>query len=177
MVITDRRMTADEFLALPPDGRHTQLIDGEIVVSDPQLRHQRLVLELARLLANWTTDHPGTGEAGIGCNVRIDDRNVFVPDVWWVSEDHRLARDAGRFDGPPDLVAEVRSPSTWRYDIGTKRDAYLGAGLAELWLVDAAADVVLVFRGAESLELAAGDQLTTPQVPGLSIDVAALFDR
>lgn len=35
MVVTDRRMPAHAFLALPPGGRRTQLIDGEFVVSDP----------------------------------------------------------------------------------------------------------------------------------------------
>jgi hypothetical protein len=31
MVMTERRLTADEYLALPLEDRHTQLIDGEIV--------------------------------------------------------------------------------------------------------------------------------------------------
>lgn len=177
MVVTDRRMTADEFLALPPDARHAQLIDGELVLSDPTLRHQRLVAELFYLLAAWAREQPDRGEPGIGCNVRVDEQNVFVPDVWWVSEEHRRARDAAWFDGSPDLVAEVRSPSTWRYDIGKKREGYFRSGLKELWLLDTAADIVIVFRGEEALELGAGDRLTTPQLPGLAIDVAALFDR
>ena len=177
MVVTDRRMTADEFLALPPDNTHTQLIDGELVVSDAILRHQRLVAELLYLLTSWVREHPGTGEAGIGCNVRIDDRNVFIPDVWWVSEEHVQSRDTKWFTASADLVAEVRSPSTWRYDIGKKREGYFRSGLRELWLLDTAADIVIAFRGDEALELAAGESLTTPLIPGLSIDVAALFDR
>lgn len=177
MVVTDRRMTADEFLALPPEEHRKELIDGVVVVSEPVLRHQRIAGELFRQLANWTVDHPGTGEAGFGCDVVLDDLNVYVPDVWWVNEEHRLARESARFEGPPDLVAEVRSPSTWRYDIGKKRDSYLHAGLKELWLLDTAADIVIVFRGEEALELGAGDRLTTPQLPGLAVDVAALFDR
>jgi len=177
MVLTDRRMTADEFLAFPPDEQRTQLIDGVVVVSEPSIRHQRIVLELVQLVTVWIREHPGSGEAGIGCDVRIDERNVFVPDVWWVSEEHRLARDAALFNGPPDLVAEVRSPSTWRFDIGRKREAYRNAGLKELWLLDTAADIVIVFRGEEASEVAAGERLTTPLIPGLSIDVAALFDR
>jgi len=41
---------------------------------------------------------------------------------------------------------EVRSASTSRYDIGAKKAAHERAGLPELWLVDTAADEVLVFR-------------------------------
>ncbi len=185
MVVTDRQLTAEEYLALPPIERHTQLIDGEIVVTDPRLRHQRLVAELHRLLANWLEANPGHGEAGIGCNVRLDERNVFVPDVWWVAEARRPPPDAEVFEGPPDLVAEVRSPSTWRYDIGKKKATCERRGLAELWLVDAPVNAVLVFRrGAPDvprfdveLELEPGETLTTPLIPGFAIDLHALFDR
>ena len=46
----------------------------------------------------------------------------------------------------PDLAIEIRSPSTWRYDIGAKKSVYEREGLPELWLVDGDANVVLVFR-------------------------------
>lgn len=185
MVMTERRLTADEYLALPLEERHTQLIDGEIVVSDPRFRHQRILTELVRLLANWLVDHPGLGEAGVGCNWRLDDRNVFVPDVWFLREEHRPEGDPLAADGPPDLAVEVRSPTTWRYDVGRKKLAYERLGLAELWLVDTESNTVLVFRRSTAkaaefdvaLEVAAGEQLTTPLLPGLVIDVAALFDR
>jgi Uma2 family endonuclease len=174
MVLTQRRMTADEFLALPPDNSKTQLIDGELVMTDVRLRHQRLAGELFRLLANWLVDHPGVGQAGYGCNWRMDDDNVFIPDGWFMAGP--TLDDRVWFDGPPDLVIEVRSPSTWRFDIGRKREAYLAGG-AEVWLVDTAADEVLVFRGDEALELGAGDTLTTPLIPGFELDLTTLFAR
>ncbi len=175
MVVT-HRLTAEEYLALPPEP-NTQLIDGEIVVNDPAFRHQRILLELVRLMAAWLLERPGVGEAGIGCNILIDEHNVFVPDVWFVAEARRSGRDARWFDRPPDLVVEVRSPSTWRYDVGRKKDAYARAGAAEVWLVDTESDSVLVFRGDEALEVGRGSALTTPLLPGLGIYVAELFDR
>jgi len=53
------------------------------------------------------------------------------------------------------------------------------------WLVDTAADVVLVFRRSAAsgptfdvaLELTTDDTLTTPLVPGWEIDLAHLFAR
>lgn len=185
MAVTTRRLSAEEYFALPPGPRFTQLIDGEVVVNQPNLRHQRITLELAQLLWAWCRAEPDRGEAGIPVDVHLDDHNVFAPDVWWVAESRRPARDAPRIVGPPDLVAEVRSPSTWRYDVGTKRATYERAGVAELWLVDTEADSVLVFRRSlasvpqfdVALELAAGDVLTTPLLPGLAIDLADLFDR
>lgn len=185
MALTSTRLTAEEYFALPPTERRTQLINGEIVVSEPTVRHQRIAFEIARLLANWLADNPGHGEAGMPVDVHVDDFNVFAPDVWWVPEEARPARDAKRILGPPALAVEVRSPSTWRYDLGTKKTTYERLGLAELWLVDTAADEVLVYRrstpkAAEfdvALELGAGDSLTTPLLPGFSLDLAGLFDR
>jgi Uma2 family endonuclease len=75
----------------------------------------------------------------------------------------------------------VRSPSTWRYDIGHKKSVYEAGGLPELWLVDC--DAVLVFRRSErpessfdvALELSRQDRLTSPQLPGFELDLGQLF--
>jgi Uma2 family endonuclease len=36
------------------------------------------------------------------------------------------------------MVVEVRSPTTWRYDIGRKRELDERHGVRELWLADTA---------------------------------------
>jgi Uma2 family endonuclease len=185
MALTSTRLTAEEYFALPPTEQRTQLIDGEIVVTEASLRHQRITLEIVRLLANWLADNPGHGETGIPVDLHLDDYNVFAPDVWWVPEMARPARDAKRIVGPPALAVEVRSPSTWRYDVGRKKLTYERLGLAELWLVDTKADTVLVYRRLSpkapdfdvELEVGVGETLTTPLLPGFAIDLAALFDR
>ena len=59
------------------------------------------------------------------------------------------------------------------------------AGLPELWLVDINADAVLVYRRSSTkratfdVELVVGrdEQLASPLLPGLAIDLAELFDR
>jgi Uma2 family endonuclease len=185
MGMTSARLTADEYFALPPTEQRTQLIDGEIVVTEASLRHQRITGEIYLLLRLWLREHPGSGEAGIPVDVHLDQRNVYAPDVWWVPEDARPARDAKRILGPPALAVEVRSSSTWRYDIGIKKSTYERLGLHELWLVDTKANAVLVYRRSEprvarfdvALELEAGDLLTTPLIPGFELVLADLFDR
>ena len=185
MVMTSSRLTAEEYHALPHTDRWTQLIDGEVVVDQPNLRHQRIAGELHGLLWSWLREHPGQGEATLPVDVQLGDRNVFAPDVVFVVEPERPARDARRIVGPPSLAIEVRSPSSWRYDVGAKKSTYEQHGLAELWLVDTRADTVLVYRRSTpeapafdvALEIAAEEPLSTPLIPGLVIDLAALFDR
>lgn len=178
-----QRYTVDEFFALPGEQRHSQLIDGEIVVNAPGRRHQDLILWITYEFESFSRSHRHLGRPGLEMDLPIGDRNVYLPDVWWASR----ARLPGpkRFEGTPDLAVEVRSPSTWRFDVGTKRRGYEEAGLGELWLVDTARDTVIVHRRASpdvaefdiTFEVVAGDELTTPLLPGFALDVAELFDR
>jgi Uma2 family endonuclease len=178
-----QRMTADEFLAEPYDERRTQLIDGEVVLEQPLNLHQLVVMELFVALHSWTSGATDHGHVSIPLDVKLDERNVFGPDLLWYRDGRAPERGASRPYPMPDLVVEVRSPSTWRYDVGAKKSAYERGGLPELWLVDTAADVVLVFRRSSpearsfdvSLELTAEDELTSPLLPGFALALRTLF--
>ncbi len=172
-------MTADEFLALPPDDTKTQLIDGELVeLTDARLRHQDIMLEIAVQLRRSLDARPGLGKVGVGCNWRMDDANVFIPDVWFLRQGRVPDGDRVWLDGAPDLAVEVRSESTWRFDRGRKKDLYLARG-AEVWLVDTAEDTVAVHRAdhATPRTLVRGATLTTPLLPGFALDLTTLFGR
>jgi Uma2 family endonuclease len=185
VTLTGQAITAEEYLARPPEDRSTQLVGGEIVVNQPSVRHQDLSGLIYRRLADWVDSGTGNGLACISVDVMLDEANVFAPDVWWVTEEHRPHRDASGLEGPPDLAVEVRSPSTWRYDIGAKKASYQHHGLAELWLVDTESATVLVYRRSVpaagafdiALELGAGETLTSPLLPGFTLAVAEIFDR
>jgi Uma2 family endonuclease len=180
---TGARMTAEEFLARDDWPRGTQLIEGEVVVNQPALPHQHVVGNIYALLRDWTEERPGRGYACLPVDVRVTETNVYGPDVWWVGESRRPPPDQLQLEGVPDLVVEVRSPGTWRYDVGVKRLRYEEAGVAELWLVDTSARSVLVYRRSspssttfdEALEVEAGDRLTSPLLEHFAVDVAKLF--
>ena len=148
MPATHERMTAEEHLALPeqPNGRWSELIDGEVVVNEPTWLHSTVRGGLHFALATWVRAAGGRGAVGDPIDVMIDDHNVFGPDVVWYREGRVPGLHDPRPYAMPDLVAEVRSPSTWRFDIGVKKAAYERHGLRELWLADTAASVLLVFR-------------------------------
>ena len=141
--------------------------------------------ELYLAFSSWVGAASGRGKVVLPIDVGLDERNVFKPDILWYAE----GRAPARRDRPPypmpDLAIEVRSPSTWRYDIGLKKTAYERHGLPELWLVDTAAEAVLVFRRSQSeapsfdvsLELAREDELRSPLLPGFARPFAALFPR
>lgn len=117
-------MTADEYLALGEGHPRTQLIEGEVVLVAPKLLHQVVCGQLQFALAVWTRAEPGRGLAVQPLDVRLDHRNVYNPDILWYAED-RAPRGAAEPPYPmPDIAVEVRSQSTWSYDVGVKKTVY-----------------------------------------------------
>ncbi len=184
MVVAVGRMSAAEYLATPESRpRHTELIDGTVVVNEPRMRHARAQTALIYRLSRWIDDGEGRGYVSVPTDIVIDETNVFAPDVWWVGEHRRPHPDQSYLDGVPDLVIEIRSPSTWVRDLRVKLPRYEAAGVAEAWYVDTEARTVLVFRRSGpnaagfdvALEVGIDQELTSPLLEGFALRVGAIF--
>jgi Uma2 family endonuclease len=182
MSTTAQRMTVDEYYALPVEGdRRTQLIGGEVVVSEPLPIHAVLQARLLGALQAWIDGGPARGIAGGPTDVVLTEYDAYGPDIVWIAENHLPDDLEKRLARVPDLCVEVRSPSTWRYDIGRKKSVYEAGGLPELWLVDY--DAVLAFRRSQrdepsfdvALELGREDTLTSPLLAGFTLELGRLF--
>ena len=178
-----QRMTAQEYLAEPFDEVRTQLVEGEVIVQEPNLLHQLVLRDLYDALRAWQTAATDRGDVSWAIDVQIDERNVFGPDLLWYADGRPPLRHDERPYPVPDIAVEVRSPSTWRYDIGAKKSAYERNGLPELWLVDPTTVDVFVFRRSApksasfdvALELGRADTLSSPRLPGFALALGALF--
>src|SRR5512132_2601993 len=183
MATTAGQMTAAEYLERTWDERWTELVDGVIVVNEPLPIHMVLAGWIYARLFAWTEAAPGRGVPFLPIDVPVDERNVFAPDVCWYREERRPRSLYEVVQSLPDLAVEVRSESTWRYDVGAKKARYEAGGVAELWLVDIRAPSVLVFRRSGpqapgfdvALELDRESKLTSALLPGLALDLAQLF--
>lgn len=132
-----RRYTYADYCQLPDDRRY-ELIDGEFyeMAPAPTSVHQRTLLKLARLLADFV-DRQGLGEVFIApFDVILSDHDTLQPDILFVAAGRRAIITPRACEGPPDLVVEVLSPSTSRRDLVLKRERYARFGIREYWLVD-----------------------------------------
>jgi hypothetical protein len=60
LVPRDTRLTYDDFLLFPDDGKRHEIIDGvHYVTPSPRLRHQVLVGRLHFEIESWLRQHPG----------------------------------------------------------------------------------------------------------------------
>ena len=185
MGATATRITAEQYFALSVEGDRKQLVDGAIVMYDPKPIHADIQASLVVSLRAWADAARGRGLVLLPTDVVLGEHNVFGPDVVWVAERNRPADMRERLGRVPDLCAEIRSPGTWRYDVGAKKAAYEAGGLPELWLVDDVAETVLVFRRSApmverfdtALELGYEELLESPQLPGFALPLSELFRR
>jgi Uma2 family endonuclease len=182
---TTRRLTYDDYLGFPEDGRRHELIDGEhFVAPAPLPLHQWLVARLTAALVDHFDRHPGGLVLPAPTDLVLSRHDVVQPDLLAMAAARAGTVVDRNVQGPPDLAIEVLSPSTRRLDRGRKRALYERAGVREYWLVDPAAETVTVHRRAgggfdevATLARAGREPLTTPLLPGLAIDLDRLFGK
>jgi Uma2 family endonuclease len=181
----DTRLTYDDFVLFPDDGKRHEIIDGEhYVTPSPNLRHQDLVGRLHVEIALYLRTNPRAGRVFLSpLDVVLSHYDVVEPDLLFVAGDQSAIMTEKNIQGPPALVVEVLSKSTRKRDAQTKRRLFERTGVREYWLVDPELDTVQVFRPspegrlARVAELSAeeGESLTTPLLPGCAIDLRELF--
>ena len=180
----DTRLTYDDLLLLPDDGKRHEIIDGEhYVTASPNLRHQDLVGRLYLSIGAFLASRPGTGRLFLApLDVVLSYHDVVEPDLLFVAGDQTAILTTANVQGPPALVVEVLSPSTRKRDAQIKRRLFERTGVREYWLVDPELDAVQVFRPVDGRlrrvnEFTAEDehQLSTPLLPGWSLDLSEFF--
>ena len=142
----DGEYTLDDYYALP-DERRVELIDGVFYdMSAPAVIHQKILGELFILFRECTDAHEGECEVYLSpCDVRLDmdNKTMVQPDLLVICKAYDLG--AKRFEGAPDLVLEILSPSTRSKDMLLKLYKYQNAGVKEYWIVDPDHETVLVY--------------------------------
>ncbi len=103
---------------------------------------------------------------------------VLQPDVCVVCDLAKL--DKRGCIGAPDIVVEVLSPGNNAKELKNKYNAYEEAGVKEYWVVSPQDQWLRVYtlvdgKFIESPFYTAGDIVTTPILPGFSLDLTVLF--
>jgi len=177
------RLTHEDYLQFPDDGRRHELIDGEhFVTPAPTRRHQRISLDLASALnAHVRTDRLGEVYSA-PMDVILSEHDVLQPDILFVSNERREV--LGKWvHGAPDLAVEILSPSSRRLDGVTKRRVYERFGVRELWVIDPEIEVLRMYRQGEAgaferpteLRREDRDTLQSTLLPGFSLPLGELF--
>ena len=123
-------------------------------------------------LKAWFRTHPDVYASG-DLFIYLEEgnpRNCIAPDAFVVLGAANRPRDTYRLweepAGAPDFVLEIVSPSTWRTDLGAKREQYAALGVREYWLHDPHARHLQPALAGYRLEGSAYVPLPATETPG-----------
>jgi Uma2 family endonuclease len=178
----ENRYTYADVLAWDEGDRY-ELLDGEaLMMATPGRKHQKILGELFAQLHNFLKGKPCEvypAPFGVRLFPQEDhsDDTFFEPDITVVCDPSKL--DDRDCNGAPDMVVEILSPSTAKYDLIDKMNKYRLAGVRECWFVDPEDQVVqahLMERGEHTLAFyERTDTAPVTILPGCRIDLASVF--
>jgi Uma2 family endonuclease len=115
------RTMLEAFKSLP-EGTLVQLIENNIVMSPAPLdRHQVIIDEVYPGLSFFIKKNRlGTCRVS-PYNVFLDRKNVFQPDICFISNERLPLIEKDGLHGAPDLIIEVLSAGTANYDLTEKK--------------------------------------------------------
>ncbi len=122
-----------------PEKFPAEVINNKLYVSpSPTLYHslvcETIVFEVRSYIkANNLGDVWG---ATIDTFLEGKDKGVVIPDLIFIAKDNPVVRERRGLFGVPDLVIEVLSPGTRKYNFTTKKNLYERTGVKEYWLID-----------------------------------------
>jgi len=176
--------TYEDYLNLPDDGHRYEIIEGILYVSNaPNIDHQFTVVELVYQMKHFVTSNQLGYVLTAPFEVHLAENTRPVqPDVLFIKAEKWPARGAKYFDGAPDLIVEVLSPSTRSTDQSVKFRAYEKAQVPEYWIADPKARMVQVYTLLNQKYALLGDfigdeVIESKVLVGLKITTDSLFNK
>ncbi len=178
-----KQWTYEDYLALPDDGQRYEIIEGVLYVTNaPNIDHQFTVSEIHRQMGNFVMEHKLGYVLTAPFEIHLSETTRPVqPDIFFIKIENWPSPGAKFFEGAPDLIVEVASPSSVRTDQHVKFSAYERAGVPEYWIVNPKSRFVEVFTLSGG-EYALLGQFTEAEViestvlAGLRITTSTLFN-
>lgn len=130
--------TYAHYATLPDDGNHYEVVDGVLymVPPSPFEAHQSSFVRLTHYFFVHI-EMAGYGRIyAAPFDVQLAPDTVVQPDLLVILAANAYKITNSCIIGAPDLVVEIASPATEKYDRQQKRDAYAKAGVREYWLVE-----------------------------------------
>jgi Uma2 family endonuclease len=173
------KLTYEDYLNLPDDGKRHEIIDGEhYMTPSPQTRHQIVSGNLLRILANHVQENDLGQVLNAPIDVLLSQTTVVQPDLLFIRKEREHIIRKNYIEGLPDLIIEILSPGNETLDRHTKMKQYALSGVEEYWLVDFEAQTVeqYALRAKKYERVDVYSDTFTPELfPGLTIPLSQVF--
>lgn len=178
----NRKYSYADYLTWPDDERR-EIIDGTAYMqSAPSPLHQEILANLLAQLHHSLATKPCKVYPAPFC-VKLmnsdqkkneDIKSVVEPDITIVCNESKL--DETGYNGAPDMIIEIISPSSIKMDRFTKFNSYEQAGVKEYWIVEPGGKLVSVFVLQDDQRYGRPETYTEDDVLKLSISSDLIID-
>jgi len=173
-----KEWTVDDYLLLGEIKTPCQLINGELIMGPaPHPNHQRVLRELFRVFDSL--DLPGE-LLFAPINLYIDNKNIFQPDLLYLSNINKKYLTERGIEGPADIVVEIISPSNSYTDRNQKKNSYLKFGVGEYWIVDPGNKSIEIYTPKGGVDVPVffivdGGKVISPTIKLLQFELKDIF--
>jgi Uma2 family endonuclease len=182
--IATKTWTDEEFMALPDDGHHYEIINGELIdMGNSGALHGYVCSTLMILLGGYVRQHNLGAMLDSSTAFKMKNGNKRSPDIAFFAKERLqgiAVLPSGYLEGAPDLAVEVLSPGNTVEEIDDKLTEYFENGSRLVWVINPTQHYVLVYRSAHEPDrlLKEKDSLDGEEViPGFTLAIADLFQK
>jgi len=174
-------VTEEMFDELVDEDTKAELIDGVMIVHSPASMEHDNIGGFVRGLMSFYGDAKELGVVlGPDALIHLAPGRKCAPDVFFIRQERVPMPLPKEFEGVPDLVVEVLSPSNRRYDLRDKRLIYREAGVPEVWFIDAAFRQIIVDRrqaGSYTEEIVTDGKVFSDALQGFWVNASWLWAK
>jgi len=183
-IVAPKIWTDEEFMALPDDGHHYEIINGELIDMGNSGALHGYVCSLAlAALAGYILPKKLGVILDSSTAFKMKNGNKRSPDIAFFAKERlqgMAVLPSGYLEGAPDLAVEVLSPGNTVEEIEDKLTEYFENGSRLVWVIHPTQHYVLVYRSAQEPDrlLKEKDSLDGEEViPGFTLAIADLFQK
>lgn len=177
-----KEWSVEDYLLLGETNTPCQLINGELIMSPSPTPYHQLVSSNINDILKAQARKNGGMVFYSPIDLYIDKKNVFQPDLIYISKENKNIISKRGIEGVPDLVVEIISPSNIFTDRNVKKKTYQKIGVKEYWIVDPGNQTLEIYTHSQPdqdtphLYLAGEGQVTSTILSELAFDLKIIFE-
>jgi Uma2 family endonuclease len=177
------RLTYEDYVVLPDDGRRYELHEGELSVTpSPGLSHQDILGNLF-VIVRGHVNLRGLGRVVVApMDCILENITVVQPDIVFVETGRLPIVTERAIEGSPTLAVEIISPSSVGIDRRRKLQLYARYAVPFYWIVDPPARTIEAYQLDRAAYRPAGvvsgtDAAALPPFPDLLLNPREIWPR
>lgn len=135
----------EEYLSFIEEDISSELRGGRVIITPPANFEHETIFKTILIIFDSIGKSKSIGSAiGSRFMVKLDEKWAPEPDVIFYTKDRNVLIKPTYFDGAPNIVVEILTPSNRNEDMDEKLHKYLEFGVEEVWIIDPEEQSVMI---------------------------------